>query len=97
MLHGLLTYLAHSVLLSDAEGYDPRLLLLGASCVAGNQTVDKVTRNCLSILEAAGLDETGQDSCYRVACHDRWLLTAIQSSLQQFSALALTSAVHIFQ
>ncbi|KAK9808375.1 hypothetical protein WJX73_008616 [Symbiochloris irregularis] len=39
-------------------GHSSRLHLLGVSTVAGNQTVEKVTTNCLSVLEAAGLADT---------------------------------------
>ncbi|KAI3436772.1 hypothetical protein D9Q98_006184 [Chlorella vulgaris] len=36
-------------------GHSPGLTLLGVSTVAGNQTVEKVTANALSVLAAAGL------------------------------------------
>lgn len=36
---------------------DPRLRLLGVSTVAGNQTLDKTTRNALRILAAAGVTD----------------------------------------
>ncbi|KAI8466212.1 MAG: putative tRNA synthetase [Monoraphidium minutum] len=39
--------------------YDPRLQLLGISTVAGNQSVEKVTRNALDILEFAGVEGVG--------------------------------------
>lgn len=35
--------------------HDPRLLLLGVTTVAGNQTLDKTTRNALKILALAGV------------------------------------------
>src|SRR5690242_7589444 len=36
---------------------DPRLRLLGVTTVAGNQTLDKTTRNALKILALAGADD----------------------------------------
>jgi purine nucleosidase/pyrimidine-specific ribonucleoside hydrolase len=36
---------------------DPRLRLLGVTTVAGNQTLDKTTRNALKILALAGVDD----------------------------------------
>ena len=36
---------------------DPRLRLLGVTTVAGNQTLDKTTRNALRILALAGVDD----------------------------------------
>lgn len=37
-------------------GYSPAVKLLGISTVAGNQTLDKVTRNALDILDVSGLN-----------------------------------------
>ena len=37
-------------------GYNPKINLLGISTVAGNQVINKVTQNALSILELAGLN-----------------------------------------
>ena len=43
-------------------GFSPRVQLVGISTVAGNQTVDKVTRNALHILEIAGLTHIGKSA-----------------------------------
>jgi hypothetical protein len=40
-------------------GWSARIELLGISTVAGNQTVEKVTRNALDVLHLAGLQGTG--------------------------------------
>lgn len=40
-------------------GWYPRVELLGISTVAGNQTVEKTTRNALDVLSAAGLHGIG--------------------------------------
>jgi purine nucleosidase len=44
---------------------DPRLRLLGVTTVAGNQTLDKTTRNALRILALAGIDVPVAAGCAR--------------------------------
>ena len=57
--------------------YHPKVNLLGVSCVASNQTVDKTAQNALDVLHAIGRRELPVSTCGRRAGRGRGL-TKIQ-------------------
>ena len=62
-------------------GYSPKIVLLGISTVAANQTLKKVTQNALQILEAAALHHIGKSLIPS-------LLLGLWGSKQEQSALS---------